>query len=1026
MITKVRKGLLFSGDYKSILLKNITGYSRSLYFPYPRRFIYDSKALPPELSSRKKLNKPNIFSLSKTYDPSLVEKDWYQFWDRNELFKPRFDKEGKVKKEGLFCIPVPPPNITGALHIGHALTVSLEDSMARFYRMKGKTVLFLPGFDHAGIATQSVVEKNIWKTEHKTRLDYTRPEFVSKIWKWKDVYHDRIKNQFKKLGGSYDWSREAFTLDETRSRAVDEAFIRLFDKGIIYRDLKLVNWSTKLKTSISNLEVDNLNIDGPTMINVPNYDAPVNFGVLYYIAYEVADCIPGTKLIVATSRPETIFGDVAIAIHPDDERYTHLHGKFVKHPFIDKKIPIILDSQNVDKAFGTGMVKITPAHDENDYSIAKRNNLPFINILTEDGLLNENTGPNWKGLKRFDARNIVIEKLKEKGLFIKAEGYKTTIRLCSRSNDVIEPLLKSQWWVSQGQMAKNAIRKVQKKEILIQPSSTEADYFRWLTNIKDWCISRQLWWGHRCPVYFVAIEGEDNDSNSSMYWIAAHTLEEAQRKAVLRFPNKKFTLNQDEDVLDTWFSSALWPLSTLGWPTKGKDLENFYPFSLLESGWDILFFWITRMILLNMKLTGIVPFKEVFCHPLVRDNQGRKMSKSLGNVIDPIDVIEGISLEDLQTKLQSGNFSQQEINLMTKLQRKSFPKGIPQLGTDALRFTLCSYTSSSNCNDINLDIKKIEENKRFINKIYQAVRFLHIHAKGLTFYDLNHDLSTMDLWIRCQLEMTSNRIKKHFESRNFMGVTTELYQFWYLLCDNYIEYVKYILSQSDMETKTKVLHNLQYLLDNALRLLHPMMPYITEELWQLLPSRKTTDISISISAYPYFESRSDNLIEKMVGNKFWDVVQHIRSLCEQYNVRSKGSINIFSNDPEFTKYISNNVALLKYLTSGKINSVMITEQGNNDVNTNHGWVNKYVCQDISVSVCLKDHIDDATVTVSKCRKKIKKLSQKLTSLEKIMESASYERNVASEIKETNKRVLNDLKAEINTYYETMGNLERLL
>ena len=991
---------------------------------------------------KKRLIKQNIFKLSKVYDPSLVEKDWYEYWEEQELFKPQFEKNGEIKKEGLFCIPAPPPNVTGALHIGHALTISLEDSMARFYRMKGKTVLFVPGFDHAGIATQSVVEKAIWKKEGKLKLDYTREKFIEKLWEWKELYHSRIKSQFKKLGGSYDWSREAFTLDEIRSKAVNEAFIRLFDEGIIYRDMRLVNWSSKLKTSISNLEVDTIDIKGKTLLKVPNYEKPVTFGVLYYVSYEVVDSSTNEKIVVATSRPETIFGDVAIAVHPDDERYKHLHGCFVKHPFLDRKLPIVLDKLSVDMEFGTGAVKITPAHDENDYLVGRRNKLPIINILSDDGCLNENAGPDWKGIPRFEARSLVIEKLKEKQLFVKEQEYSTSIPLCSRSGDIIEPLLKSQWWVSQSEMAKDAIERVRNKEIKIQPTTAESDYFKWLENIKDWCISRQLWWGHRCPVYFINLENGESDKNQSKYWVAATNIGEAKIKAMKKFPNMKFDLEQDEDVLDTWFSSALWPLSTLAWPSSNKSLSQFYPYSILESGWDILFFWITRMILLNTKLTGIVPFKEVFCHPLVRDAQGRKMSKSLGNVIDPIDVINGTTLSELQNQLKNGNLPSKEIELMTKLQRKSFPNGIPRLGTDALRFTLCSFTSNNNSCDINLDLKKIEENKRFINKIYQAVRFVLLYSKETVYGNSNEKLQVMDKWIQFQLIKTSDKINEYFEQRNFMGVTNELYQFWYLLCDNYIEYVKFILSKGTLEERTVAINNLQYITDNALRLLHPIMPFVTEELWQLLPHRTETDISISVAAYPSFrESDNHNTNHNcgsitgsnnaIIGDEIWSIIQNIRSLCELYNIKEKGIVKIESKNNNLLRLLKNStcgktsiIGMIKHFTSPKIDNIIVEETI--DETKSNDWVNKYIDSQVSISIFLKNQVQDARNTIKKYHKKIEKLTQKLTTLERTTKAESYQKNVSEEIRKMNNQRINDLKAEISTYQETVNKLQNIL
>ena len=487
------------------------------------------------------------------YDPTTVEKNWYTIWQERGVFTPDVTKT--IDPSNVFCIPAPPPNVTGALHIGHALTISLQDSLIRYNRMKGKTVLFLPGFDHAGIATQSVVEKQLYKNEGKTRHDYGREEFISKVWDWKELYHGKIQNQIMKMGGSYDWTREAFTLNPQLSKAVTEAFVRLHDEGVIYRDSRLINWCVKLNTAISNLEVENKDIKGKTMLKVPGYKKPVPFGILTSIAYQVLDSDnqkTGEKLVVSTTRPETIFGDTAIAIHPDDARYKHLHGHWVQHPLLDRKIPIILDDEIVDMEFGTGAVKITPAHDINDYKCGKRHDLPFLNILSDDGVLNESCGTEWSGMKRFDARTAVVEKLKKLGLFISEKEHAMSIPICSRSGDIIEPLLKPQWWVSQETMAKDALKVVEEGKIKIQPAHSREDYFRWLNKIDDWCISRQLWWGHRCPVYFVNVDSctEKDPRSNNHYWVAARDMKEAESKAAARFPGQKFSLEQDNDVLD--------------------------------------------------------------------------------------------------------------------------------------------------------------------------------------------------------------------------------------------------------------------------------------------------------------------------------------------------------------------------------------------------------------------------------------------------------------------------------------------
>ena len=555
--------------------------------------------------------------------------------------------------------------------------------------MHGKTTLLLPGCDHAGISTQSVVENMLWRREKKTRHDLGRPEFVSKVWEWKEDYHRFINESLRRIGSSFDWTREAFTMDANLSAAVTETFVRLHEEGIIYRANRLVSWCVKLNTALSNLEVDNKELEGRTLLDVPGYDRKVEFGVITHFNYELDGS--DEKIEVATTRPETMLGDTGIAVNPTDERYTHLIGRFVKHPFVDRLMPIFAD-EYVDKEFGTGAVKITPAHDPNDFALGQRHNLKFINILNDDGTMNHNTG-KFEGTKRFDARYGVIAALKEKGLYVKWENNPMKVPICSKSKDVIEPIMKPQWWMKMQDMADGALKAVKNGEIKIRPETAEKSFNRWLENINDWCLSRQLWWGHQIPAYFVTVENTTGDESSDESWVVGRTEEEARAKAEKKFSGKNITLKRDEDVLDTWFSSGLWPFSTLGWPKKTHDLEKLYPQSLLETGWDIIFFWVARMIMLGIKLTGQVPFKEVYCHTLVRDSEGRKMSKSLGNVIDPLDVMDGIELEALHDKLKVGNLDPKELVIATKFQKTAFPDGIPECGADALRFSLANYTT---------------------------------------------------------------------------------------------------------------------------------------------------------------------------------------------------------------------------------------------------------------------------------------------------------------------------------------------
>lgn len=594
-----------------------------------------------------------------------------------------------MKEQGYFAIPIPPPNVTGALHMGHAMTIALQDTLTRWNRMLGKTTLWLPGCDHAGIATQNVVENMLWRRQKKTRHDLGRKEFVKLTWDWKEEYHTKITNAFRRMGSSVDWSREAFTMDENLSRAVTETFVRLHEEGLIYRANRLVNWCTKLNTAISNLEVDNKELEGRTLLDVPGYERKVEFGVITYFQYPIDGS--DETIEVATTRPETMLGDSGIAVNAKDERYRHLVGKNARHPFVDRLLPIFTDDY-VDMEFGTAAVKITPAHDPNDFALGQRHNLAFINILNDNGTLNHNAG-SFETMRRFDARYEVIVRLKEKGLYVKSENNPMKVPMCQRSKDIIEPLLKPQWWMKMEQLAEAAAEVVRNGEIKIKPESAEKSYLRWLGNVNDWCLSRQLWWGHQAPAYFINIDGEPGDNSNNERWVTGRTLDEAEEKAKAKFAGKKLTLTRDEDVLDTWFSSGLWPFSTLGWPKQTSDLENFYPQSILETGWDILFFWVARMVMLGLKLTGKVPFREVYCHSLIRDSEGRKMSKSLGNVIDPLDVMKGITLDELHNKLLVGNLDPKELKTASNYQKTSFPDGIPECGADALRFSLVSYTT---------------------------------------------------------------------------------------------------------------------------------------------------------------------------------------------------------------------------------------------------------------------------------------------------------------------------------------------
>ncbi|KAK9469140.1 tRNA synthetases class I-domain-containing protein [Lipomyces arxii] len=963
------------------------------------------------------LNSPAL----KSYNAQAVESAWYEWWEKEGFFEPEFAADGSIKSEGLFTIPAPPPNITGALHIGHALTVSIQDALIRWERMRGKTVLYLPGFDHAGISTQSVVEKMLWNRRRQTRHDLGREKFVDLVWEWKETYHSRIKNQSKRLGASYDWSREAFTLDENLSRAVRKTFIDFFEEGIIYRDNRLVNWCVALNTTLSNLEVENKDIKGRTLLSVPGYDEPVEFGIISSFAYVVEGT--GEKLIVATTRPETIFGDTAVAVHPDDKRYTHLHGKFVEHPFLDRKLPIVTDAEAVDMEFGTGAVKITPAHDMNDYATGKRHNLEFINILNDDGTLNANCG-EWAGTKRFDARKLVIEKLTEKGLFVDKKDNEMTIPRCAKSNDVIEPVMKPQWWVRQKEMGKAALDAVKNGDMILEPKIFEQDYYYWMENIQDWCVSRQLWWGHRCPVYFVKIDGVDQDRVEDKWWVAAENEEEARVKAVAKFPDTKFTLEWDEDVLDTWFSSGLWPFSTLGWPKETKDLKDFYPMSMLETGWDIMFFWVARMAMMGLKLTGQVPFREIYLHSLVRDAQGRKMSKSLGNVIDPLDVTTGIPLDALIARLKEGNLDPREVAKAEEGQRLSFPNGIPECGTDAMRFALCAYTTGGR--DINLDILRVEGYRKFCNKIYQATKFALLRL-GDDYVPpaeikMTGQESLVEKWILHKFSEAAKLSSEALERRDFFGSTSAIYNFWiYELCDVYIENSKSLILEGTVEEQKSARDTLYTCLDGALKLIHPFMPFITEELWQRIP-RRTGDKTVTIvkAKYPTFREDLDDSSAVAAYDLVFSVVKGARSLLAQYNILKGGKIYVqcaIEGDKETVLAQTSSIrALIKNYESIDLMSA--------DEAMPEGVVQSVISKDLTVGVLLKGEID-VDAEIKKTETKLNRAIAGKAGIEKTMSSKDYSTKAKTEIQEMNKLKLETYESEIESLKSMIQNFENL-
>jgi valyl-tRNA synthetase len=732
--------------------------------------------------------------LPKAYDFKSTEARIYAMWEAGGFFKPHndpnnadFDKNVKP-----FVISIPPPNVTGELHLGHAMFVSVEDLMIRYHRMKGYSTLWVPGTDHAGIATQLMVERDLLQKEEVTREELGREEFLKRTWEWKYKYGDIITTQIRRLGASCDWSRERFTLDDGLSRAVREAFVRLYEKGLIYRGPRLINWSPGLKTAVSDLEVEYSEEEV----------------TLYYFKYMVHPSPAGRGaggegefIPVATIRPETILGDTAVAVHPDDERYKKFIGKTVIVPMLNREIPVIAD-EYVSMEFGTGALKITPGHDANDYAIAQKHNLPILSVLDVEAKVNENGG-KYKGQDRYDARKNLWADMKAAGLVIKEEKYLTTIPRSQRGGEIIEPMISEQWFVKMESLANAGLTAVRDGRIKIVPERFEKTYFNWLEHIKDWCISRQLWWGHRIPVWYCA-EGHMTVTREDPTQCATCGSKE---------------IRQDEDVLDTWFSSGLWPFSTLGWPQETADLKYFYPTTYMETGYDILFFWVARMIMLGLEFTGTAPFNTVYLHGTVRDQFGRRMSKTKGNGIDPLWVLDGAPVEALPDYAQ-----------------KQYPKGLPAMGTDALRFTL--LTAGSAGNDLNLNLERVESNRNFANKLWNVGRFVINAVSSSTFQVSGTDdrslvtdhWSLADSWIWAKLQRLVRDVERNFQNFQYGQAGQQIYDFiWSDFADWYVEVAKEQMKKE--ATKAQTVEMLARVFDTCLRLLHPFTPFVTEEIW---------------------------------------------------------------------------------------------------------------------------------------------------------------------------------------------------
>ncbi|NND46707.1 MAG: valine--tRNA ligase [Woeseiaceae bacterium] len=755
--------------------------------------------------------------MDKSYQPKELEQRIYQRWEEAGYFAPSGDGEP-------YCIMIPPPNVTGTLHMGHGFGDTIQDALTRYYRMQGRKTLWQPGMDHAGIATQMVVER-LLNAEGTSRRDVGREEFVKRVWKWKEESGGIIAKQTRRLGASVDWSRDRFTMDEGCSDAVREVFVSLYDEGLIYRGKRLVNWDPVLHTALSDLEVLSNDEEGS----------------LWHFRYPLAS--DNGHLVVATTRPETMLGDSAVAVHPEDERYKDLVGQDIILPIVGRRIPIIADDY-VDPEFGTGCVKITPAHDFNDYEIGQRHDLAVHNILTDDATLNDEVPEAYRGLDRFVAREKVVAEFESLDLLEKIEDYTVKIPRGDRSHAVVEPYLTDQWYVKIEPLAKPAIEAVESGKIRFVPENWSKTYFGWMYNIQDWCISRQLWWGHRIPAWY------DDDGNVYV----GHSEDDVRDKHKLRADT---ALRQDEDVLDTWFSSALWPFSTLGWPEKTEALDNFYPGNVLVTGFDIIFFWVARMIMMGIKFMGDVPFHEVYIHGLIRDHDGQKMSKSKGNVLDPLDLIDGVDLDTLIEKRTTGLMQEHLKAKIEKATRREFPEGIDQFGADALRFTYAALATTGR--DIRFDLGRIEGYKNFCNKLWNAARYVLMNTESLDQGEIEQ--SAADRWILARLDVAIGDVHQQFASYRLDLAAKAMYEFtWYDFCDWYLELSKPVLQseQASAALKRGTRQTLINVLETLLRLLHPLMPFITEEIWQQVAPRAGIDgDSIMLQSYPQADGKVD-------------------------------------------------------------------------------------------------------------------------------------------------------------------------
>jgi valyl-tRNA synthetase len=900
------------------------------------------------------------------YSPKDLESNIYKKWTENDCFSAKDFKSN-------YSIVLPPPNVTGTLHMGHAFQHTIIDILIRYNRMLGKSVLWQPGTDHAGIATQLVVENNLRKNG-KTRHDIGRDALVDEIWKWKEQSGNTIISQTKRLGSSADWNRNRFTMDDGSNEAVKKVFIELYNDGLIYRGNRLVNWDIKLQTAISDLEVTNTEKNG----------------YLYYIKYKIEDS--NENLIVATTRPETLFGDSAICVNPKDSRYESFIGRKAIIPILNKAIPIISDD-TIDQDFGTGCVKITPAHDFNDYKLGKKHNLDFINILNKNGTFNDNVSDIFKNKNIHQSRSELIDQLKELGSLDKVEDYKTTVPMGERSGEIIEPLLTDQWFMKMDDLAQLGIDAVKKSNIKFVPKNWEKIYFNWLNNIEDWCISRQIWWGHRIPAWY------DDDGN---VYVGENEQEIRNKNNI----SEGINLIQDQDVLDTWFSSSLWPFTTMGWPENTKELEKYYPTSVLVTGFDIIFFWVARMIMMGIKFLDKVPFKTIYIHGLVRDSEGKKMSKSVGNVIDPIDIIDGIELETLINKRVSNLVQPKLKDKIARKTKDEFPNGIDPYGADALRFCFCALASTGR--DINFDLKRIEGYRNFCNKLWNASRYVFISAKDCQYDNkINFErLTVYEKFMIGKLDQLVTEYKKHCTSYRFDLMANSLYSFiWNEYCDWYLEIAKIEIEQDNHYTKNVLIYVLQIIL----KLCHPIIPYITEEIWkEMINLKYTNDLLLMNAKFPSQQKifKDDNINNEVLLLK--KIINVIRKMRSDLNVHPKIKIDIYCRFEEdlYGNFMKNNSKIITSLI--KSNGLHIND-GSYDISE----CIVVTVEEMKLYIPIKKIID-IDVEKQRLEKNLTNMKNNLKKIESKLDNKSFIEKAPSEIIQSNFNKQKYFKKEIDS------------